>query len=78
MLRDRWQASASGRAKAESGVNQAMSSHAATTRRYALLLLLAYPVLAIAGVVTQRQIFPLLALVVLKLILPCLRWCTAL
>jgi len=46
-------------------VNQAVSSHAATTRRYALLLLPAYPVLAIAGAVTHRQIFPLLALVLL-------------
>lgn len=42
-----------------------MPSHAAPARRYALPLLLAYPVLAIAGAVTQRQIFPLLALVLL-------------
>ena len=35
------------------------------TRRYALLLLLLYPALAIAGAITHRQIFPLLALVVL-------------
>jgi uncharacterized membrane protein len=34
-------------------------------RRYALPLLLAYPLLAIAGAVTQRQIFPLLALALL-------------
>lgn len=31
------------------------------SRRYVLLLLLAYPFLAIAGVITHRQIFPLLA-----------------
>lgn len=48
----------------ESGVNHALPSHAAATRRYALLLL-AYPALAIAGAVTHRQVFPLLALVVL-------------
>jgi uncharacterized membrane protein len=36
-----------------------------TTRRYALPLLLAYPLLAIAGAVTDRQIYPLLALVLL-------------
>src|SRR6185312_9011349 len=65
MLRARWQASAFGRARAVSGVSDAMPSHAATTRRHALLLLLAYPGLAIAGAVTRRQIFPLLALVVL-------------
>jgi uncharacterized membrane protein len=34
-------------------------------RRYALALLLLYPLLAIAGAVTQRQIFPLAALVLL-------------
>lgn len=46
-------------------MNHASPSHAAAARRYALLLLLAYPALAIAGAVTHRQIFPLLALVVL-------------
>lgn len=46
-------------------MNDALPSHAAATRRYALLLLLTYPVLAIAGAVTHRQIFPLLALAVL-------------
>ena len=46
-------------------MNEALPTHAAATRRYALLLLLAYPALAIAGAVTHRQIFPLLALVVL-------------
>ena len=35
------------------------------TRRYVLPLLLAYPLLAIAGAVTQRQIFPLAALLLL-------------
>ena len=34
-------------------------------RRYALLLLPAYPLLAIAGALTQRQVFPLAALLVL-------------
>lgn len=45
---------------------------ARNSRRYVLLLLLAYPVLAIAGVVTQQQIFPLLALALLftALLLP--------
>lgn len=46
-------------------MNHALRSQAAASRRYALLLLLAYPALAIAGAVTHRQIFPLLALVVL-------------
>ncbi|MEO6926262.1 MAG: xanthomonadin biosynthesis protein [Rhodanobacter sp.] len=46
-------------------MNDALPSHATASRRYALLLLLAYPALAIAGAVTRRQIFPLLALVVL-------------
>lgn len=36
-----------------------------TPRRYVLLLLLAYPLLAVAGALTHRQVFPLLALVVL-------------
>lgn len=35
------------------------------TRRYVLPLLLAYPLLAIAGAVTHRQIFPLAALLLL-------------
>ncbi len=35
------------------------------TRRYGWMLLLVYPVLAIAGALTRRQIFPVLALVVL-------------
>lgn len=39
------------------------SGHA--TRRYGLLLLPAYPLLAIAGAVTQRQVFALLALALL-------------
>ncbi|MEO6800449.1 MAG: xanthomonadin biosynthesis protein [Rhodanobacter sp.] len=41
----------------------------AATRRCALLLLLAYPVLAIAGAVTRRQVYPLLALVVILTVL---------
>jgi uncharacterized membrane protein len=36
-----------------------------TARRYAWPLLLAYPLLAIAGAVTHRQVFPLLALALL-------------
>lgn len=57
----------------------------ATGRRFALPLLLVYPVLAITGALTQRQVFSLLALAVLwsalllpRLfpwrILPCLSW----
>jgi hypothetical protein len=38
---------------------------AVDTRRYVLPLLLAYPLLAIAGDVTHRQIFPLVALLLL-------------
>lgn len=37
----------------------------ANTRRYVLPLLLAYPLLAIAGDITHRQVFPLLALLLL-------------
>ena len=46
-----------------------------TPRRYALLMLPAYPLLAIAGAVTHRQVFALLALTVLLtvLLLPRLR-----
>jgi uncharacterized membrane protein len=40
-----------------------------TPRRYALLLLPAYPLLAIAGAVTHRQVFPLLALALLLTVL---------
>lgn len=50
-------------------MNHALPSHAATTRRYLLPLLLAYPALAIAGALTQRQIFPLLALALLLSVL---------
>ena len=35
------------------------------TRRYVLALLLAYPLLAIAGALTHRQVFPLVALMLL-------------
>ncbi|MEO8810118.1 MAG: xanthomonadin biosynthesis protein [Rhodanobacter sp.] len=45
-------------------MSDVISTHPAR-RPYALLLLLAYPVLAIAGAVTHQSIFPLLALVVL-------------
>jgi hypothetical protein len=41
------------------------SRPAVDTRRYVLPLLLAYPILAIAGDVTHRQIFPLIALLLL-------------
>jgi uncharacterized membrane protein len=40
-----------------------------TTRRYALLLLPGYPLLAIAGAVTQQQVFALLALALLLSVL---------
>ena len=43
----------------------APSNPAPASRRHALWLLLAYPVLAIAGMVTHRPVFALLALVVL-------------
>ena len=49
----------------EACVNDASQHHAMSTRRYALLLLLLYPALAIVGAITHREIFPLLALVVL-------------
>ena len=49
----------------ETCVNDALHPEVAATRRYALPLLLLYPALAIAGAMTHRQIFPLLALVVL-------------
>lgn len=44
----------------------------ARSRRYMLLLLLCYPLLVLAGVITQRQIYPLLALaaVTTALLLP--------
>jgi uncharacterized membrane protein len=47
----------------------ASSIHATAARRHALWLLLAYPVLAIAGVVTHRPVFSLLALAVLASVL---------
>lgn len=52
-----------------------LHSTEAASRGPALLLLAAYPVLALAGVVTHRQIFPLLALAWLStvLLLPRLR-----
>lgn len=40
-----------------------------TTRRFALMLLPGYPLLAIAGAVTQRQVFALLALALLLSVL---------
>ncbi len=64
-MRYGWQAFGFGQIFVESGVKDVLPSHAAATRRYALLLLLAYPALAVAGAVTHRQLFPLLALVVL-------------
>lgn len=44
-------------------------AHEGAARRFALLLLLAYPLLAIAGAVTHRQIFALLALALLLTVL---------
>lgn len=46
-------------------MSEVSSTHATTARRHAVPLLLAYPVLAIVGAITHRQVFPLLALVVL-------------
>ena len=42
-----------------------VSTTESTTRRYALLLLPAYPLLAIAGTLTRWQVFPLAALMLL-------------
>ena len=50
-------------------MKSAVSPHVPTSRRHALWLLLAYPVFAIAGVVTHRPIFALLALAVLASVL---------
>jgi len=50
-------------------MKQVSPSPATAARRHALLLLLAYPVLAIAGAITHRPIFPLLALVLLASVL---------
>lgn len=73
MFRRRWQAGSFDGANAESGMTSSSSSPPDdTTRRYGLLLLPAYPLLAIAGAVTQRQVFALLALALLltALLLP--------
>ena len=50
-------------------MKSAVSPHVPTSRRHAVWLLLAYPVFAIAGVVTHRPIFALLALAVLASVL---------
>ena len=50
-------------------------TNTSTIRRWQLALLLAYPLLAVAGALTHRQIFPLAALLLLltALLLPQLR-----
>jgi uncharacterized membrane protein len=65
MLHVAWQPCRAGRTVVETCVNDASHPHATTTRRPALLLLLLYPMLAVAGAITHREIFPLLALVAL-------------
>lgn len=65
MLRNKWQARGFGGVAAESGMTFPASTTEGTARRYALLLLPAYPLLAIAGALTQRQVFPLMALLLL-------------
>lgn len=65
MFRRRWQAGGFDGANAEPGMTSSSLSSDHTTRRYGLLLLPAYPLLAIAGAVTQRQVFALLALALL-------------
>lgn len=47
---------------AESGMTSCVQPIQHTTRRYVLVLLLAYPLLAMAGALTHRQVFPLIAL----------------
>ncbi len=68
MFRRRWQAGGFGGASAEPGMTSS-SPPVRTTRRYGLLLLPAYPLLAIAGAVTHRQVFALLALALLLTVL---------
>lgn len=68
MFRRRWQAGSFDGATAEPGMTFS-SSPDGTTRRYGLLLLPAYPLLAIAGAVTHRQVFALLALALLLTVL---------
>lgn len=58
----KWQAVDPGGASAESGMTSSVQSMHDTTRRYVLVLLLAYPLLAMAGALTHRQVFPLIAL----------------
>jgi uncharacterized membrane protein len=64
-FRRQWQACGIDGAIAEPGMKSVSPLPDSTPRRYALLLLLAYPLLAIAGAVTHRQIFALLALALL-------------
>ena len=68
MFRRRWQAGSFDGATAEPGMTFS-SPPDGTTRRYGLLLLPAYPLLAIAGAVTHRQVFALLALALLLTVL---------
>jgi uncharacterized membrane protein len=67
-FRRRWQAGGFDGANAEPGMTSSSPSDG-TTRRYGLLLLPAYPLLAIAGAVTHRQVFALLALALLLSVL---------
>lgn len=60
----------------EPGMRSVSPSPESTKRRYGLLLLPAYPLLALAGAVTHRQVFALLALAVLLTVLMLPRLCT--
>jgi uncharacterized membrane protein len=61
----KWQARDPSGAIAEPGMTPLSPPIESAARRYALVLLLAYPLLAIAGALTHRQIFPLAALLLL-------------
>src|SRR5574337_707320 len=67
-----WQARTTCGADAEPGMTSSSLLPQPAARRYGLLLLPADPLLAIAGAVTQRQVFALLALALLltALLLP--------
>ncbi|HEY8682963.1 MAG TPA: xanthomonadin biosynthesis protein [Rhodanobacter sp.] len=69
MFQRKWQARRSGADIAKSGMTSTFRPIEHASRRYVLALLLAYPVLAIAGALTHRQIFPLLALLLLLTVL---------
>ena len=65
MFRGAWQSGDFSGPIAKIGMTPPSAAPDSTIRRYGWTLLLAYPLLAIAGAVTHRQIFALLALVLL-------------